>query len=329
MISIHTSGYERSIRDEGEQQVGDCVMSKQPIVTRRDTRIAVLLDTDIGSNVDDAIALSYLLRQPRCELLGISTVSGEPHRRAAIAQAVCAQNAREDVPIHVGAEAPLYGDQRQPNCEHFSKIEQLATRTFSLENTSVSFLIDTIRKRPDEVVLLTIGPLTNVANVFRTDPEIPGLLKEVVCMAGTYFDPSLTDKPEWNIWCDPEAADTVFQSSVSTSLIGLDVTRKCLLPKDDCLSRFAQVGTSMDLVTEMAKVWFAGRESIAFNAPLAAATIFEPGLCNMQPIGARVSLAQDSFRGDVDVTREDESPRKAAIDVDVQAFFNHYFEIVH
>src|SRR5437870_7382262 len=75
--------------------------------------LKVLFDTDIGSDIDDAVALAYLLAQPECELLGITTVSGEPGKRAQLASALC-QNAGREVAIFPGRDAPLLGQQRQP-----------------------------------------------------------------------------------------------------------------------------------------------------------------------------------------------------------------------
>ena len=72
--------------------------------------IPVLLDTDIGSDIDDAVALAYLLKQPRCDLLGVTTVTGEPTKRAMLADAICQAAGRTDIPIHVGTEAPLLVD---------------------------------------------------------------------------------------------------------------------------------------------------------------------------------------------------------------------------
>src|SRR6476469_8774674 len=76
--------------------------------------LPVLFDTDIGSDIDDAVALAYLLQEPRCELLGITTVSGEARERAMLADAVCRAAGREGVPIHSGTELPLLGPARQP-----------------------------------------------------------------------------------------------------------------------------------------------------------------------------------------------------------------------
>src|SRR3990172_8925537 len=73
-------------------------------------RNPVLLDTDIGSDIDDAVCLAYLLRQQRCELLGVTTVSGDTRARAALASAVCHAAGRPEVPVHAGvAEGLLLG----------------------------------------------------------------------------------------------------------------------------------------------------------------------------------------------------------------------------
>src|SRR5271169_3398115 len=82
-------------------------MSHEPI-------IPILLDTDIGSDIDDAVCLAYLLRQPRCELLGITTVTGEAQKRAMLADAICRAAGRTDIPIHCGAEQPFLIPQQQP-----------------------------------------------------------------------------------------------------------------------------------------------------------------------------------------------------------------------
>ncbi|MYB77254.1 MAG: hypothetical protein F4X83_09195 [Chloroflexi bacterium] len=76
----------------------------------------VLFDTDIGTDIDDAVCLAYLLAQPACELLGITTVSGEATKRAMLASALC-RAAGKDVPIHSGAEDPLLIAQRQPKAQ--------------------------------------------------------------------------------------------------------------------------------------------------------------------------------------------------------------------
>src|SRR5437762_3300758 len=120
-------------------------------------KIPVILDTDIGSDIDDAVALAYLLKQPRCELLGITTVTGQPDRRAALADAICRAGGRDEVLIHVGTEAPLLVSPRQPHAPQAEALDgRWPHRAYSKENTAIHFLRETIRARAGEITLLTI-----------------------------------------------------------------------------------------------------------------------------------------------------------------------------
>src|ERR1041385_5145304 len=123
--------------------------------------IKLLLDTDIGSDIDDAVCLAYLLRQPRCELLGITTVTGHAGQRAALAEVVCRAAGRAEVPVHAGSPGPLLIGPGQPVVHHYEAIAQRPHRKDYSPHTAVEFLRQTIRKRPHEITLLGIGPLTN------------------------------------------------------------------------------------------------------------------------------------------------------------------------
>src|SRR5687767_919361 len=104
----------------------------------------VILDTDIGSDIDDAICLAYLLAQPACELLGITTVSGEPVERAKLASALC-KAAGQDVPIYPGAEQPLISVQRQPRSQQSAMLDRWPHETDFPRYEAVEFLRRTIR----------------------------------------------------------------------------------------------------------------------------------------------------------------------------------------
>ena len=149
-----------------------------------DARIPILLDTDIGSDIDDAVCLAYLLRQPLCELVGITTVSGMARQRAMLADAVCRAAGRDNVPIHSGAEQPLLIPQGQPEAQQAEALARFPHRTDFASNTAVEFLRQTIRSRPGEITLLTIGPLTTIGLLFAIDPEIPAMLRAFQLMPG-------------------------------------------------------------------------------------------------------------------------------------------------
>ncbi len=293
--------------------------------------IPVLLDTDIGSDIDDAVALAYLLRQPQCDLLGVTTVSGEPEKRAALARAVCRAAGREDVPVHVGLAAPLLAAPLQP---HAPQAEVLAEPAPSSHPTAVDFLRETIRDRPGEITLLAIGPLTNLAVLFALDPEIPTLLKQLVLMGGLFYGGSVGHSgatgAEWNMRCDPHAAAMVFQAPVPRLLVvGLDVTERCRMPSEEVRERFTQAGPPLDFVLQMAEVWFREKSEMTFHDPLAAATIFAPELCRTerQPIEVDTSNARTQGQTFFDPDAA-EKPHEIAVSVDAPAFFHHYFDVV-
>ena len=294
-------------------------------------RIPILLDTDIGSDIDDAVALAYLLRQPACELLGITTVSGEPARRASLADAVCQAGGRTEVPIHVGVENPLIVAQRQPRATQAEALsDAMPHRLFAQANTAIAFLRDTIRSRPGEITLLTIGPLTNIALLFALDPELPGMLKQLVMMGGRYHTRAANGGlAEWNILCDPHAAAMVFDAPVPRLVaVGLDVTEPCRLPREECRTRFTAAGGPLAPVVSMAEVWFRHVPHITFHDPLAAALIFKPSLCALEPYRIAVDLTNPYLSGLTLPLPGDTKPHLVAARVDPDAFFAHYFGIV-
>lgn len=277
--------------------------------------IPVLLDTDIGSDIDDAVALAYLLRQPRCELVGVTTVTGDTAKRAALAEVICRAAGRDDVPVHRGADRPLLHGPGQPDVPQYDAV---AGRDHTLErpaNTAVDFLRQTIRARPGEITLLTIGPLTNAALLFALDPEIRPLLGGFVSMAGWFGSP----RPEWNASVDPVATAITYRAAVPAHRsVGLDVTLRCRMPADDVRARFTD--PPLDVVRDAAEVWFGHSPDITFHDPLAALAVFDE-VCTF--VSGRV---QTEPNGQTAFT-EGEGPHSVATDVDVDGFFERYFSV--
>src|SRR6266498_3546888 len=145
----------------------------------------VLLDTDIGTDVDDAVCLAYLLSHPDCELLGITTVTGEAVKRASLASVLC-RAVGKDIPIYPGAEHPIQGEQRQLLAQQATALPRWPHETNFPMNQAVDFLANTIRFHPGEVTLLTIGPLTNIGLLFSAHPDVPDLLAGLVMMGGNF-----------------------------------------------------------------------------------------------------------------------------------------------
>ena len=292
--------------------------------------VPVLFDTDIGSDIDDAVALAYLLRQEQCELLGITTATGDTNQRAALAEIVCRAAGREDVPIHAGAQSVLLHGPGQQHVPQYAAVEQRPHRKDYPANTAVDFMRRTIRARPGEITLLAVGPMTNVAILFAADPEIPALLKRIVLMCGVFTGKAGhgPGAKEWNALVDPVATATVFQRGAGKLLsVGLEVTTRCRLPADECRQRFSAAGGGLGIVGEMAEVWFKHRSAITFHDPLAAALVFAPDICRYQTGTASVIADETPLAGMTRWKQEEAGSHTIAVDVDPEQFFTHYFAV--
>lgn len=280
--------------------------------------IPILLDTDPGNDIDDAVAISYLLKQPRCELIGITTVSGPVAQRAAIAEVLCRSVGRDDIPIVAGRSGVLSYGQGQPWCSQYPPIEHLPHSLDYPEDAAVDFLRKTIRSRPGEITLVSIGPFMNLALLFALDPEIPFLLKGLYTMAGKFF---IGNEPEWNCLIDPVATSMVIKAPRPTHYwFGLDVTTQCTMSPEEVAQRF--VGQPLETVVPMAQNWFSHTKKMVFHDPLVVATIFQPELCRFR----RGRVHCDARDGATYFT-EGEGNDLVASEVDADAFFNEYFRL--
>lgn len=282
-------------------------------------RTKVLLDTDIGSDIDDAVCLAYLLANPTCDLLGITTVTGEGEQRAQLASALCRVAGRQ-VPIYIGAETPLLVEQRQPAAPQAAALVHWAHDVGFPRGEAIQFLRQTIRDHPGEVTLLTIGPLTNIALLFKVDPQIPVLLKGLVMMCGA-FDPG---RQEWNAMLDPHASAMVYGTRVRVHRsIGLDVTNQVSMPASEVRRAFqAQL---LQPVLDFAEVWFRQREIITFHDPLAATTLFDPEMCGFSSGQVGIEIDDQESLGKTKWQALPDGPHEVATQVDPGRFFDHFF----
>lgn len=292
-------------------------------------KIKVLLDTDIGSDIDDALALSYLLAEPRCELMGITTVTGEPQKRAMMAHLLCSI-AEKEVPIFPGAAYPMHGKQHQPIAPHAAALKNWNLSRNFPEGEAIRFMRKTIRENPGEIVLLSIAPLTNIGLLFSIDPQIPSLLKGLVMMCGVfhYELPELKDfKFEWNAIGDPFATAIVYNSRVPLHRsIGLDVTYKVTMDRIEAQNRFT--GKLLEPVRAFSE-YHNEYPHIVFHDPLAAMSIFHDDILQYQKGRVYLEHGDDYYEG---MTRWAEGigewNHEVASQVHRELFFERYFSIV-
>ncbi len=188
------------------------------------------IDTDTAS--DDAVALLMALEWDDVEVLGISIVSGNMSvEQGSINARYTVELCKKDVPVYVGADAPLV--KKREHADWFHGPDGMGNMNYpapSLQETDEDFievLNNHINQNLDEVTLVTLGPLTNVANFIKKYPESFLRLKNIVIMGGASNTVgNVTPAAEYNIWCDPEAADIVFKSNHhDITMVGWELCR--------------------------------------------------------------------------------------------------------
>ena len=287
----------------------------------------VLLDTDIGTDVDDAVALAYLLSHPDCELLGITTVTGEVVKRASLASALC-KAAGKEVPIYPGENDPMRGEQRQRVAQQAAALPRWPHQTKFPQGQAVGFLAETIQSHPGEVTLLTVGPLTNIGLLFSAHPEVAELLAGLVIMGGNFDEAGPeAGRIEWNVAGDPTASEIVYRTPVHLHRsLGLNVTQRVMMSADDVRAKFT--APLLRPVLDMAEIWFAGfYPFITFHDPLAAATVFEPDLCSYQQGTVQLDIT-DKPGETLWQPGGPDAPHQVAMTVDVDRYFEDFFRIV-
>jgi inosine-uridine nucleoside N-ribohydrolase len=213
----------------------------------------VILDTDPGH--DDAIALLLALASPEVELLGVTTVAGNQtlEKTTANALKVLEYVERTDVPVHVGADRPIIREQWSAEFVHgksgLDGPDLPDPRTSPAEGHAVDFLSEQLEEY-EGVVLVPVGPLTNIGLLLAKHNGIEKRIGRIVLMGGSIAEGNVTPAAEFNIWADPEAAYRVFTSGVDVTMIGLDVTHKALLFPDE-VERLRASGPVGRLVAEL------------------------------------------------------------------------------
>lgn len=261
----------------------------------------IIVDTDIGDDIDDALALAFALGSPELGLVGVTTVYGNTVARARIAAGVLAAAAAPGIPVFAGCGQPLAGsdcEQAPPEedalpCQYAPELESLSFES----RHAVDFIIDTVEASPQAITLVAIGPLTNIAAAIRRKPSIVGKLKRIVLMGGAYY----FHFNEWNIRCDPEAASLVFGSGAAVRAVGLDVTKRCILDPLQ-LERLFSGGRDTELLRLLRRLirdWqrSTGRSRPILHDALAVAAVFEQGLLEYRREAVQVELNGEWTRG--------------------------------
>ena len=244
-------------------------------------REKVVFDTDIGADIDDQAALLYLAKEPRCDLLGVTTVGGASHVRASVASAILTSAGRGDVKVYPGVSQPLVDRRDSENGDNLLRqIKDWPHATYQPGNVAVDYLRRTIRANPGEVTLIAVGPFSNLAVLFTVDPECARLVKRVVTMGGNF---SNGGGREWNALRDAYATEILVGRQRAhrvddLTFVGNDVTGKTLMKEADARTYFDSKD-AFKILGALSGDWLATRHHAVLHDPLAAVSVFHPEVC--------------------------------------------------
>jgi purine nucleosidase len=246
----------------------------------------VVLDTDIGSDVDDALALGMLLGSPEVELVGVTTVYGDTALRARLARRLVGL-AGADVPCCAGVRETLTGRPvwwagHEGGLFADLEAEQVAPRP------GADFLVEAAR-RTGGLDVVAIGPLTNIATAIKASAGFWRNVRHLTVMGGSFA----ADQPEHNFGSDPEAARIVFASGIPATVCGLEITEQVRITPAG-LARIAAAGRlGAALAAEVDQYWkYRGRQYNTPHDPVAALTLMRPDLFETAPVEVAVSVEE-------------------------------------
>jgi purine nucleosidase len=236
----------------------------------------VFLDTDIGDDIDDALALSLALQSPELNILGITTVLQDGSRRADLVWKILDLFGRTDIPVGIGAEQPLMARPRTGSVRQTEALSPEDRMPSDRRRNGLELLIDTCLHAPGKVTIVAYGPLTNIALALRAEPRLFEKVDRIVLMNGVFFRPGL----EYNTKIDPEASAIVYSSGLPVVTVGLDVTLQCRLNANH-LQQFAESKlATVQFLWKLIRIWQNGKPDQApiLHDPLAVAVTVKPDL---------------------------------------------------
>lgn len=268
--------------------------------------IPVVIDTDPG--IDDVLAILLAARWNRCDVRAVSAVYGNTtlDRAARNARIALARGGKPGVMVLPGADRPLLRPLVTAKETHGA--EGLGDHTAAAPaatHPSPSALRDALRAAGEPVTLITLGPLTNLAHALRLDPDLvrSRVTKHVMMGGSIAARGTATHASEFNVWCDPEAATEVFAARLGTEMVGMDVTRRLVIPAAavEKLAHHADpdavwLGHLLGFYVRFHRAY----EQLAgavINDPLAVALAIEPSWGRTESLPIRVELADVETRG--------------------------------
>jgi purine nucleosidase len=297
-------------------------------VARSQRTIRVWIDTDLGTDVDDALALAFALRHPGIEIAGVSTVFGDVELRTRMIEELFALAAAPDCPLLTGLGKPLSEGRVGLMLGHEGRglLPDPAPRRRVESDPDVEERVAALAQalaasRPD--ALVAIGPLTNVGALLRAGARLPRLTIMGGKTTSDAIPGSLPEVEEWNWLCDPAAVQILLdgppQAAGLPRVVPAEVTHRTVLPEGE-LRRLAEGDALCRALLELSGIWIETQAGLGFpepsvklHDPLSVATLLEAALCRMEPARLAISEAGETSRlsgePNAEVARDVDPPR--------------------
>ncbi|MBS7613875.1 nucleoside hydrolase, partial [Candidatus Bathyarchaeota archaeon] len=258
----------------------------------------VIFDTDIGDDIDDALALLLALKSPEINVKAVSTVCGDVETRAMLTLRIMEEMGVRDIPVKPGVSKPLLESRPTDKPNQAVALEgwesRLLDRWRSYGMSVADFITSFIEESKGETVIVSVGPLTNIALALASNPWIVD--KARLVMMGGCFSRQVA---EYNIRRDPEAAGIVFESGIPLTMVGLDVTLKCIMNDKQVEAFKSSKLQEVRFVSKMMDAWMHCTKSRnpILHDPLAVAVSFTESFVTVKPMRISMEVRGEYTRG--------------------------------
>jgi len=264
----------------------------------------VILDVDTGC--DDAVAMLMAGHHPALEFVAVLPVHGNVHLEVTLENTLKLLSAGklEHVPVYAGANAPLIGPIIAGDGDQIIRLPFPESSIQPREPHAVNFLIDYYMSgEGKDTIYMPIGPLTNLALALRIEPKLAERIPKIVTMGGAYIEGNTTPSAEFNILADPEAAHIVYSAGIPITMIGLEVTDKAEIRKED-VKRIREIGTPWaDAAAEIINIIidihlkYPGRTGGIVYDACAVAAVIDPTVFQAKPMHIDIEINGTYTRG--------------------------------
>lgn len=287
----------------------------------------ILIDTDIGDDVDDALAIAFAMCSPEVRIQAVTTVFKNTGKRAELVQALLKVYGNSGIPVYEGVGKPIINtvQENEIPCQY----QVIGEADYKKSECHASDIIIRTLERDPDTILVAIGPLTNIALAVMKAPEI--MSQANIYMMGGAFGKT---EPEWNILCDPEAASVVFQSGADIRVFGLDVTVQCALSEEQLSAAFSTKNEKARFLAKLMKAWMhSSGYGVTLHDALTLAAVIDPELIEYEEKEVFVELRGENTRGATIIRQSffglEEHPNvKIAAKVKKEAFLNLFMQRV-